>query len=87
MKDFLGFRFGNIHTEDLHLKVVSSSNRYDRNLLPDPTDYTVDVPGGNGKYYFGQTYGTREFTVNVAFDNMDEITLRRISQIFSTDKP
>jgi phage-related protein len=47
----------------------------------------VDVPGGNGKYYFGQTYGTREFTVNVAFDNMDEITLRRISQIFSTDKP
>lgn len=86
MKDFLGFRFGNIHSEDLHLKVVSSSNRYDKNLLPSPNDYTLDIPGGNGKYYFGQTYSPREFSINVAFDNLDETTWRRISQIFSTDK-
>lgn len=87
MKDFLGFRFGNIHTKDLHLTVVSSGDRYNKNLLPDNTDYTVEVPGGNGKYYFGQTYRTREFTVNVAFDDLDELTWRRISQIFSNDKP
>jgi len=53
MEDFIGFRFGNIHTEELHIKVVSSSSRYQKNLLPSPTDYTVEVPGGNGKYYFG----------------------------------
>jgi hypothetical protein len=52
-KDFQGFRFGNIHSTDLNLVVVSSSNRYEKNLLPDPTDYTTDVPGSDGQYYFG----------------------------------
>ena len=87
MKDFLGFRFGNIHTDSLHLTVVSSGSRYDKNLLPNPTDYKADVPGGNGQFYFGQLYKEREFTINTAFDNIDEPTLRRISQVFSTDKP
>lgn len=87
MSDFLGFRFGNTHTKDLHLTVVSSSNRYSKNLLPGPTDYTDDVPGGNGKWYYGQLFRTREFTVNVAFDDLDEQTWRRISQIFANDKP
>ena len=86
MKDFLGFRFGNIHSKDLHLLVISSSNRYNKNLLPSPTDYTLDIPGGDGKYYFGQTYDSREFTINVAFDNLDEVTWRRMAQLFSTDK-
>lgn len=86
MGDFTGFRFGNIHTKDLHLTVVSSSSRYNKNLLPAPTDYKDDVPGNNGSYYYGQTFGNRDFTVNVAFDSVDEPTWRRISQIFSTDK-
>lgn len=85
MEDFLGFRFGNIHTKDLHLTVVSSSNRYQKNLLPTPTDYTVDVPGGNGKYYFGQTFQPREIKVNIAFEDIDEPTWRCMAQIFSTD--
>jgi predicted phage tail component-like protein len=87
MKDFQGFRFGQIHTKDLHLIVVSTSSRFVKNLLPSNTDYSVDVPGGNGKYYFGSTFGVREFTVNIAFEDIDEITWRRLSQIFSNDKP
>ena len=86
MKDFEGFRFGNIHSSDLDLVVVSSSNRYDKNLLPPPKDYTTDVPGGDGKYYFGQTFETRSFTVNVAFDNVSEPTFRKIAQLFACDK-
>ena len=86
MKDFTGFRLGNIHTKDLHLVVVTSSDRYEKNLLPNPKDYTVEVPGGDGNYYFGQTFDSREFTCNVAFDSVDEQTWRRISQLFSTDK-
>jgi len=53
MKDFRGFKFGNIHTKDLHLEVVSSSSRYTKNLLPEPTDYKMEIPGGNGNYYWG----------------------------------
>ena len=86
MKDFCGFRFGNIHTEDLHLVVVSSGDRYDKNLLPNPTDYTTEITGSDGNYYFGQTYSTREFQVEVAFDSVDEPTWRKISQLFSNDK-
>lgn len=76
MKDFCGFRLGNIHTEDLHLVVVSSGDRYDKNLLPNPTDYTTEITGSDGNYYFGQTYSTREFQIEVAFDSVDEPTWR-----------
>lgn len=86
MGDFTGFRFGNVHSEDLHLVVVSSSDRYEKNLLPENTDYTADVPGSHGRYYFGQTHGTREFVVNVAYDNVSEEIFRKISQLFATDK-
>ena len=86
MSDFTAFRFGNIHTEDLHLVVVSSGDRYDKNLLPNPTDYTTEITGSDGNYYFGQTYSTREFQVEVAFDSVDEPTWRKISQLFSNDK-
>ena len=86
MRDFTGFRFGNIHSEDLHLVVVSSSDRYEKNLLPENKDYSIEVPGGDGSYYFGSTFGNREFKVEVAFDNVDEKTWRRISNLFATDK-
>lgn len=87
MRDFTGFRFGQVHSEDLHLVVVSSSNRYVKPVLPALKDYTTEVPGGNGSYYFGETFTTQEFSVSVAFDSVDEKTWRRISQLFGNDKP
>lgn len=86
MKDFVGFRFGNIHTKDLQLVVVSSGSRYEKNLLPEINNYSTEVPGGNGSYYFGSTFKTRTFTVEVAFDSVDEKTWRKISQLFANDK-
>lgn len=86
MKDFIGFRFGNIHTKDLQLVVVSSGDRYEKNLLPDNSDYSTEVIGGDGSYYFGSTFKTRVFNIQVAFDKIDEVTWRKISQLFSTDK-
>lgn len=87
MKDFIDFRFGNYHSKDLHLLAVSSGDRYTKNLLPEPTDYTDEVPGGDGQYYYGQTYQNREFTINVAFDKVSEEDFRKISQLFAIDKP
>lgn len=86
MEDFIGFRFGNVHTEDLHLVVVSSGNRYEKNLLPDHSDYHSKITGGDGSYYFGQTFNSRKFSVSVAFDNVSEEIFRKISQTFATDK-
>lgn len=86
MRDFIDFRFGNYYSKDLHLLAVSSGDRYTKNLLPQPTDYTDDVPGGDGQYYYGQTFKNREFTIEVAFDKVSEENFRKISQLFATDK-
>jgi len=47
-EDFTDVRFGLHDLSTLGLTVVSSSNYYDQNLLPAPTDITLDVPGGDG---------------------------------------
>lgn len=86
MKDFCHFKFGNISSKDLHLVAVTSNNRYEKKLLPNINNYTTDIPGGNGSYYFGSTFSTRTFTIDVAFDNVDEKTWRKISTLFATDK-
>lgn len=85
-EDFTDVRFGNYDFSTLDLVVVSSSSYYDQNLLPNPNDTTLEISGGDGQYYFGQTYKNREFKINVAFDNVKEQTWRKISYIFSTDK-
>jgi hypothetical protein len=46
--DFRGFRFGKTHTSDLHLEVISSSDRYEPRMIPAPNDVVQDVPGGDG---------------------------------------
>ena len=84
--DFRGFRFGKVHSSDLNLEVVSTSNKYENRVLPAPTDTAVDVPGGDGQYYFGSVYKNREITVNVAFDKVSEQIYRKIRQLFATDK-
>lgn len=86
MRDFVGFRFGKIHSSELDLIVTSISDRFDKNLLPNNKDYTLEVSGGNGSYYFGSTFENREFTVEVAFDKVSEKKWRKISQLFATDK-
>lgn len=86
-EDFVGFRFGSIHSSELGLKVVSSGNRYEKNLLSSPSDYSSDIAGGDGQYYFGSVFKNRELSIDVAFDDIDEPTWRRIAQLFSTDKP
>lgn len=85
--DYTDFHFGKYYTKDLHLVVVSSNDRYEKNLLPDPQDYTEEVPGADGAYYFGQLYRDREISCNIAFDKITEQDFRKISQIFSTDIP
>ena len=84
--DFRGFRFGKIHTSDLHLEVISSSDRYEPRMTPAPNDYVTDIPGSDGQYYFGSTYKNREITCSLAFDNVSEQDYRKIRQLLATDK-
>ena len=69
---FVGFSYNGKHSSELGIKRVSDGSRFNENLLPTIQDKTVQVPGGDGTYYFGSYYTQRQFTVSFAFDNLTE---------------
>lgn len=87
MGDFIGFSFNGYHSQDLGIVRVSDGDRYKEDLLPDFDDATIDIPGGDGTYYFGSYYKTKKFTINIAFDSLTETQYRNLRRIFSTRKP
>lgn len=82
--DFIGFSFNNVRSESLGIVRVSSGDRYADDLIPTSQDKTVQVPGGDGTYYFGSNYTQRTFSLNIAFDNLTDSDLRKIRQTFGT---
>jgi hypothetical protein len=56
LQDFIGFRFGKVHSSELGLTVVSTSKRYEKELLPSINNVSSDIPGSDGSYYFGSTF-------------------------------
>jgi phage-related protein len=83
---FIGFTYNGEHSiEDLHIYRTSNGNRYDDNLTATMTDKTVDVPGGDGQYYFGTTFKNRTFTVPFAFDNLKQSDIAKMKRVFSGD--
>lgn len=82
--DFLGFEFNGVHSSDLGIVRVSDGSRYNENLLPTLQDRTVQVPGGDGYYYFGSNYTTKQFSISFSFDNMTETQFRKLKEVFGT---
>lgn len=88
MGDFTGFTFNDYHSwDDLGIVRVSDGDRYKDDLLPDFDDATINIPGGDGTYYFGSYYKSKKFTINFAFDTLTEQQYRNLRRVFSTRKP
>ena len=66
------------YASDFHLYRVSSSKRYNDNLIPSLTDKTAEVPGADGMYFFNSYYKQKQFTVNIAFDKLNDADLREM---------
>lgn len=90
--DFTGFKFNGIHftifpypgeTNVIKLARVSDGDRYNMELLPQSQDATVNVPGGDGTYYFGTNFTGKTFVINFAFDSLSETDLRTLRQTFA----
>lgn len=79
--DFLGFSIGDIHSSELKIVRTSSGDRYEQGLLPEFKDTTVEIPGGDGMYYFDSHYTSKKFQIDFAFDSLTEFEIRRLSQI------
>lgn len=82
--DFLGFSFDGIHCSQLGITHVSSSDRYDEDLFPEVKDKTIEIPNNHGEYYYGSTYGTRTFEIEIAYDSVTEAQFRNIRRLFGT---
>lgn len=92
---FLGFSYGVqksdgtydlVHSSDLGIVRVSNGGRYDDNLLPTIQDKTVQVPGGDGTYYFGSFYTQKQFSLSIAYDELTEEQVHKIKQLFGDKK-
>lgn len=82
--DFIGFSFNEHRSESLGIVRVSDGSRYNEDLVPTTQDKTVQVPGGDGFYYFGSDYTQRQFSINIAFDELTEKQFRDLQQVFGT---
>lgn len=82
--DFIGFSFNEHRSESLGIVRVSDGSRYNEDLVPTTQDKTVQVPGGDGFYYFGSDYTQKPFTIPIAFDELTEKQFRELQQVFGT---
>ena len=80
--DFISFSFNGVHSSELGIIRTSDGSRFNENLLPTIQDKTVQVPGGDGTYFFGSYYTQRPFNVPIAFDSLTEEQVRRLYSHF-----
>lgn len=78
--DFIGFTFNGVHSSDMGIIRTSDGSRFNENLLPTSTDKTVQIPGGDGTYYFGSNYTQRQIPISVATDELTETQFRQLKQ-------
>ena len=81
--DFIGFTYNGKHSyNDFGVYRVIDGDRYTEDLVPQMNDKTADATGADGQYFFGTTHKTRQFSINIAFDNLTEEKFRAMRQWF-----
>lgn len=79
---FVGITFDGIHSSSLGLYRVGDGSRYNENLLPSLMDKTTERPSGDGMYYFGTNFQQKSWTLDFAFDNVNQEQLDSIMRLF-----
>lgn len=83
--DFIGFTFNGRHSSEFNIYSVSEGSRYQDVLVPNPIDYTEQVPGGVGQYYFGSDMDIKEFPLSIAYDKLTETQVRELRNWLAPD--
>lgn len=76
--DYIGFTFNGVHSSELGIVRTSDGSRFNESLLPTIQDKTVQVPGGDGAYFFGSYFTQRQFNIQFAFNAMTEKQLAKL---------
>lgn len=85
--DFIGFTFGKDHSSKFGIVRTSEGSRYNENLLPSIQDKTIQIPGGDGFYFFGSYYTQRQFNISFAFNTMTETNFRELKSWLAAKEP
>lgn len=86
IRDFTDISFNGIWFSKLGLYRVSNGSRYNEDLLPTIQDKTIQIPGGDGMYYFGSYYTQKNHNFNFAFDNLTEENLLNLKNLIGNKK-
>lgn len=81
--DFMGFTFNGVHSSTLGITRISNGSRYVEDLLPTYQDKVVEAQGADETFYFGSRYKQKVFNINFIFDNLSEVQIRQMKQLFS----
>lgn len=84
--DFIGFTYRGFHSSELNILRVSEGDRYKEDSSSPIIDQSIAVPGGDGAYLFGTTFGPRLFNISIAFDNLSENDLYNLKVIFNDQR-
>lgn len=84
--NYLGFTYNGRHSSTFGIVRTSDGSRFNENLLPTMQDKTVQVPGGDGMYYFGSYYTQRQFSVSFAFDSLTDDDITELKRHFGDKK-
>ena len=71
---------------EMGLYKVSNSNRQNDTLVPTLKHTTVEVPGGDGMYWFGSQHTQKPIPVKFAYDNLTEQDLYTLRWLFDGKK-
>lgn len=75
--DFIGFTFNGLHSfYDLNVYRVIEGNRLQEDLSPVLADNTIEIPNGDGFYYFSSKHKQKTFSINFAFNALSEKQFR-----------
>lgn len=83
--DFIGFSFNERHSSEFNIYPVSDGSRYQDSLVPSPIDYSEQITGGIGSYYFGSDMDVKEFPLSIAYDNLSEKQIREMRKWLAPD--
>ena len=83
---FLGFTFCGVHSSDLSIVRINSSNRANLNLTPTFVDSTVDRVGNDGTFYLDSHSQSQIFDIDFAYDELTETEVRKLTDFFNSKK-
>lgn len=86
MSDFTGFTFNGRHSSEFNILKVASNSGYQSSLIPTIEDYTLDIPGRDGTYFYNGRYKEKNIEINIAFDSVTEKNLRELTEWLGTNE-